>query len=381
MSLKVREAVYPQDAERIQPVWSWVYGLAAPTEPLDPPAEGEKWYLGEDDGTPAVACKVHAYRVARGDADLSCGGVASVATLSEHRQKGHGGRFMDEVLHLMRENGHSVSSLYAFRDPFYARSGYATCGWRWRIVCPAHRMPKVRCELPVRQVMPEDVASLASAHTAFVRTFSGSVVRTPQQWTKRLGQKPPLVYAVGDPVEAYAWVRITEFWGNVDVGETAWTTPRGYDAIMAVVRGIGHNQKTFTFMEPPNSRFLAAYYDQGVEASLYRQTMHRVLDVPKAVSALRPKGTGSFTFHVHDPQIKHNDGPWRVSWTDQGVDVVRAENAQLEFSIGSFSQAFMGMPAVRELAGHGLVTVHDPLALEQAERLLTPMPVCCMEFF
>ena len=225
MSLVVREASFPADADAMQSVWSWVYGLKAPTEPLDPPAEGEKWYIGLDEGVPAVACKVHGYAVARGDADLSCGGVASVATLSEHRQKGHGTRFMDEVLPLMRAHGHVISSLYAFRDPFYARSGYGTCGWRWKIVCPAHRMPKTKCDLPVRQVMPADVECLSGALTKFVRGFSGSVVRTPQQWQNRLGTKPPLIYAVGDPIEAYAWVRITDFWGNVDVGELVWTTP------------------------------------------------------------------------------------------------------------------------------------------------------------
>jgi predicted acetyltransferase len=289
---------------------------------------------------------------------------------------------MVEVLRQMREFGHHVSSLYAFRDPFYARSGYGTCGWRWKVVCPAHRMPKTKCPLPVRQVLAEDVASLSAVHTDFIRGFSGSVVRRPEDWKRRMGtSKPPLIYAIGDPVEAYLWVRITEFWGNVDVGELAWSTPRGYDAALAVVRGIGHNQKTFTWMEPPHSRFLAAHYDQGVEMSLYRQTMHRVLDVERAVRALKPVGTGAFSFSVRDEQVPENDGAWGVSWTDQGVDVSRSPRGDLAFSIAAFSQAYMGSPSVRELAAHGLIEVRDPLALETAERLFTPMPVCCMEFF
>ncbi|MEX2243057.1 MAG: GNAT family N-acetyltransferase [Fimbriimonadaceae bacterium] len=377
MSLVVREASFPADADAMQSVWSWVYSLRAPTEPLDPPAGGEKWYIGLEDGTPAVACKVHGYAVARGEADLSCGGVASVATLSEHRQKGHGTRFMDEVLALMRAHGHVISSLYAFRDPFYARSGYGTCGWRWKIVCPAHRMPKTKCDLPVRQVMPAEVECLSGALTKFVRGFSGSVVRTPEQWQNRLGTKPPLIYAVGDPIEAYAWVRITEFWGNVDVGELVWTTPRGYDAILAVVRGIGHNQKTFTFMEPPDSRFLAAHFDQGVEMSLYRQTMHRVLDVPKALEALKPTTSGEFTIGVKDAQVSDNDGPWKVTFEPGRVQVEKTNKAGINLHIGAFSQALMGSPSLGELAKKGLVQGDTA----EAEKLLTPMPVCCMEFF
>jgi predicted acetyltransferase len=381
MSFTVREAAFPTDADAVQKVWSWVYSLAAPKEPLEPPAEREKWYVGLEDGTPTTACKVHGYTVARGEADLSCGGVAAVATLSEHRKKGHGQRFMVDVLNLMREHGHVLSSLYAFRDPFYARSGYGTCGWRWKIVCPAHRMPKTECAMPVRQLVTTEVECLTDVHTQFVRGLSGSPLRTPAVWKRRMGTKPPLVYAIGDPIEAYLWVRITEFWGNVDVGEIAWSTPRGYEAVMSVLRGIGHNQNTFTWMEPPQSRFFAAHFDQGVEMSVYRQTMHRVLDVEKALKQLKPKGEGAFTFSVRDEQIADNDGAWSVSWTDQGVDVQRSPRGDIAFSIGAFSQAFMGAPSVAELARHGLIEVRDPLSLSMAERLFTPMPVCCMEFF
>lgn len=382
MSFVVREARYPDDAPKVHKVWSWVYRLAPPeAQEFDGPDPGERWYLGEVDGEVTTACAVNAYTVARGAVDLSCGGVAAVATLSEHRGKGYGVDFMVEVLHKMREEGHLISSLYAFRDPFYARVGYGTCGWRWKIVCPAHRMPKTANTMPVRQLMPEDVAQLSEVHTKFVRGFSGSPVRTSDDWKARMGKKPPMVYAIGDPIEAYLWVRIKEFWGDVDIGEIAWCTPRGYDAIMSVVRGIGHNQKTFTWMEPPHSRFLAGCFDQGVEMSIYRQTMHRVLDVEKAVASLKPEGEGELFFSVRDPHIAANDGAWRASWSGGTVQIEQSPRGDIAYPIGAFSQAFMGSPSTSELAQHGLIEVRNPDAIKAAEQLFTPMPVCCMEFF
>ncbi len=382
MAFTVREAIYPQDAAAVGKVWAWVYRLADPeTQEFDPPDEGDRWYIGEADGEVATACSVNGYKVARGEIDLSCGGVAAVATLSEHRGRGYAERFMVDVLRLMREAGHHISSLYAFRDPFYAKVGYGTCGWRWKIVCPQHRMPKTKNTMPVRQVKPEDVECLTDVHTRFVRKFSGSPLRGKDEWTSRLGKKPPLIYAIGDPIEAYLWVRITEFWGNVDVGEIAWSTPRGYDAIFTVLRNIGHNQKTFTWMEPPDSRTIAQHFDQGIEFSLYRQTMHRVLDVQECVKRLRPKGQGSFTFSVQDPHIPENDGAWSVAWNDGPPTIERSPRGDIAFTIGHFSQAFMGSPSVGELARHGLIDVRDPSAIETAERLFTPLPVCCMEFF
>lgn len=382
MAFTVREAKFPEDAAAVQKVWSWVYRLASPEDQeFDPPDERERWYIGEADGDVATACTVKGYIVARGDVDLSCGGVAAVATLSEHRGKGYAEKFMAEVLREMRNAGHLITSLYAFRDPFYAKVGYGTSGWRWKIVCPAHRLPKTTNSMPVRQVMPNEVECLGPVHTAFIRKLSGSVVRGKDEWKRRMGKKPPMVYAIGDPIEAYLWVRVTEFWGNVDVGEVAWSTPRGYDAVFAVLRNIGLNQKTFTWMEPPNSRTLAAHFDQGIECSIYRQTMHRVLDVPAAVQALRPKGSGTFTFSVRDQHLPENDGAWSVSWNEGPPRVERSPHGDLAFSIAAFSQAFMGSPSVRELADHGLVDVRDQNAIETAERLFTPMPVCCMEFF
>lgn len=383
MALTTREAVHENDAEKVQSVWSWVYGLAAPAEPLDPPVEGEKRYIGEEDGTTTTAARVLDYRVARGEAEFQCGGVAAVATLAEHRQKGHGSQFMKDLLHLMKDAGQVASSLYAFREPFYGRLGYAPCGWRWKIACPAHRFPHTENTLPTRQVPTSEVASLHDCYAAYIRNHSGSVMRTPVQWQKRMGNapKPPLVFAVGDPIEGYAWIRVTEFWGNADVGEIAWSTERGHQSILATVRAFCHNQTTITWMEPPNSRTLATYLDQGIECSLYRPTMHRVLDVPNAIKALKPKGTGAFAIEVHDELMPENSAVWQVSWTDQGVDVTKGKAPDLACDVRAFSQAFMGMPSLRELAAHSQIKVLDPNALETAERLFTPMPVCCMEFF
>jgi predicted acetyltransferase len=336
MSFVVREVRDPEDVPGVHKVWSWVYRLADPsTQEFEPPDAGDHWYLGEIDGEVATACAVYGYTVARGDVDLSCGGVGAVATLSEHRGKGYAEKFMGDVLRLMKDAGHHVTNLYAFRDPFYAKVGYGTCGWRWKIVCPAHRLPKKTNTMPVRQLAPEDVGQLSEVHTKFVRQMSGSPVRGAVEWRRRMGTKPPLVYAIGDPIEAYLWVRIKEFWGDVDVGEIAWSTPRGYDAIFSVLRNIGLNQKTFTFMEPPDSRFLAHCYDQGVEMSIYRQTMYRVLDLEGAVKRLKPKGEGELFFSVRDPHIAENDGAWRASWSGGPVQIEPSPRGDIAFSIAA----------------------------------------------
>lgn len=361
-------------------VWSWVYDSAPPKEEVDPPRDKELWYIGEEDGTPTTVCKVHHFDMARQNATMNLGGVGAVATLIEHRAKGYGQLFMQEVVREMREAGHVVSNLYAFRDPWYAKLGYATCGWRWKIACPSHRLPKTKQTLEARQIAPEETSVLTDCHTQFVRQISGSAIRDQQKWKNRMGKNPPIVYALGNPVEAYLWVRMpNQFWGNVDVGELVWTTHRGYESALALLKSIGHNQTTLTWMEPPNSRYLARYYDQGAEMSMYRQTMYRVLDVEKAVRRLKPATSGSISIGVTDPLIEDNNGAWRIEWTPEQVHTERSPRADIAFDIQTFSQVFMGAPSFDDLALD--IEVRNPNAIEPAKQLFTPTPVCCMEFF
>ncbi len=381
MPFVTREAKFPADAKTMWSAWSWTFRHKAPEEPLDSPDEGEKWYVAEKDGEPVSMCAVYDYKVVKGGAELSCGGVAGVATPPEHRQKGHGTTFMKDLLGIMKENGHTVSSLYAFRDPFYAKVGYATCGWRWKIVCPAGRLPHLKSELPVRQLDPADVFQLDAIYRQFTRPLSGSVLRTEKQWKDRMGKTAPLVFAVGDPIEAYAWVKITDFWANVEVGECAWSTPRGYDAVLALFRSLAHNQKTVTWCEPPHSPFIANHMDRDVEACYHRQTMHRVLDVPGAISSLKPESKGDFTIEIEDSVLKENNGAWQVWFDTSGANATKCKSGDLKMDIGAFSQAFMGSPSIAELAHTGRIDVRSIETLRTAQKLFTPTQVCCMDFF
>ena len=68
-------------------------------------------------------------------------------------------------------------------------------------------------------------------------------------------------------------------------------------------------------------------------------------------------------------------------FSSDGVEVTKADSAELHTDIGHFSQALMGSPSISQLAEQGAVRVDSQQALDAAEALLTPLPVCCMEFF
>lgn len=375
------ERVGPERWPEVGSIWSWVYGQSPPSEEPPEPREGEVFYLGTVSGEPAMACRVETYPIAIGDRTLSCGGVGAVGTLAEQRQSGAASNGMEALLHEMRREGHAVACLYAFRESFYRSFGYESCGWRWLLKAPVHRLPKVPCELPVVRIDPDEIGRLDDCYNAFIRARSGSSVRDARLWRHRLGKKPPMVFAIGDPIEAYCWGTMESFWGELSIGECAWSSGRGYESLLGFIRGWASNQTTVSWCEPPDSPFLAGYLDQGVSADVHRPSMFRVLDVAAVLAGIRTEATGSITLAVEDDLVPENAGPWTMECGPDGSQVSRGGEPDLLLDIRALTQIVLGQPSVNDLIRHEKVTIHKLENLALLNEAFSPRPVVCMEFF
>ena len=376
MSFETREA--GQDlALAWRGVVETVYRNRPSDEPFEPAREGEKRYLTLLDGRPASACSVTRTTVARNDKDLSCGCVAVVATLPEHRRTGAASRLMTDVLGTMRDEGLAISALYAFREPFYRKFGYATCGWRWQIKCPAHRLPRIDGGLPVRQVSAKDSPSLDPVYTSFARARSGSFMRTEADWKDRLGKRPPSIYAFGEPAEAYLWVNLSDFWGEAVVGEVAWTSSRGHASVLAFLSGIAASQSTVTWCEPRDGLFVPHYLDQAISVALHRPTMFRLIDLPLSLAPFLGEETG-LVLRVSDQLAPWNQGLWRLG---DSVERITEGDPDAEMGIDVLAQLVLGECSAWQLASVGLLKATSPAVVERLGRLFPQSSVVCMDFF
>lgn len=380
MNLEVLRVGENEQADWRQVV-SWVYAKQAPAPDAYPLDEGESRFVVRLDGAPAGASTVIDYNVARGTVDLRTGGVAGVATLPEFRRAGVADAMMRSLLGFMHEDGMALTALYGFRETYYRKFGYETSGWRYQIKCPQGRLPKVSSDLKVRQIDATQLDQLEPVYTAFIRARSGSPFRTPADWTHRMGKKTPMIYVIGDTPEAYLWVHLEEFWGDVNVGEIAWKSREGYEGCLSLLGSLCSNQSTVTWSEPPDSPFVSRFMDQGVTVTINRATMFRVIGVQEALFPFKSMEQLEFSFELIDPDCPWNNGRWKVDCGAYGTQVARAETADFSIGIGAFSQAVMGQPSLRQLADQGMVSVTNPKGLDAACRLLNPMPVVCMEFF
>jgi predicted acetyltransferase len=307
-----------------------------------------------------------------------------VAVLPEVRQRGIGHEMMLWSLAEMKRRGHALAALYAFRESYYRRLGYEVVGRRFKLTVPQHRLPRLDVDMLLRQLTTSDLHLLDPCYREFGRKVAGVNHRTAHQWNQRMGKTPPLIYAVGDPVQAYAWVSFEgTFWEPLTVGEFVYSSIESYRNLLGALAGLCINRSALVWYEPSTGPYLTRYLDQGSIAALERPAMFRVLDVPAALRCLLPLPglSGEFTFEVDDPQMPENSGPWRVIYDADGVIVTRCDEAALHFDVPTFTQALLGEPSLTQLMSEGWVRVDDPRQSAAAEALLYPQPVCLLDFF
>lgn len=364
--------------EGYQAVGSMTYNDGLVTE-LPAPRFGVERYVGLVGDEVVGICSILPMNATRGAATVPCGGVGSVAVAPERRRGGVGQGMMDGLVRLLRERDVPLASLYAYREPFYAKSGYAVVGKRLRLTAPVHRLPRVEPELPVRRLTPADWAVLAPCHAAYAHARSGVHVRGEAMWARVLNENRPLaIYAAGDPVEGYVAVsHKTEFWTEQGLSEVVWSTPRGYRGCLELMRQIAINKTSVGWYEPSDSPYYALYLDQGVEAKVERPAMFRVNDVPAALRLLRPTAEGETRLFVRDDVVPENEGPWHVRFSPEGVAVEPCEGHDVAMDVRRFAQAFLGEPSLDDLVRLGQVE-GDASALA---RLLPPSPTICGDFF
>jgi predicted acetyltransferase len=379
----------PDDQAEVLRLWEIAFGggqVQSSTRDHFPPFEPV--YLVPGAHGIQGALKIHDFEAHCRGAWLPCGGIGGVAVMPEARQSGVAAAMMQSSLRTMYEGGVCLSNLYAFRESFYRRFGWECVGSRVRITCPNHRLPRLKSELESRRLNLADWPQLEAAYATFAANYSGMCRRDAARWEhfQHLTDPAPLVFAVGDPVEAYAIARATaRSWKQQEVLEVVWASPRGYRAVLSLISGLTFNHAALTWQEPGDGPFCTGWFDQGVEVQLVRPWMYRVVHLPRTLAALHSEGTGQFTLAVEDPHLPENQGPWRVSFED-GVTRVEptggaSGDADLVTTIGHFTQAVLGEPSLGQLIRQGFVTVHDPAAADAAQRWLTPQRIFCLEAF
>jgi predicted acetyltransferase len=347
-------------------------------------SNGRHGYVAERDGQIVGALTVLDMDCTRDGSTVSSAGVCAVAVLPHVRRGGIGSKLMANSVRLFEEDGYAVTSLYAYREPFYRQFGYEVGGTINQIRCPTHRLPKTHGVLPIRQLDADQFDELRPCFVSFAKRYSGMHTRCSDTWWQLNEADPPFVaYVAGDPIEAYIILQIGDgFWNDQAIREFIWTTHQGYDAMLEVISGLCINKSGAKWSEPGGSPMISRYYDQGLEVSQRRPISYRILNLPKTLAILKPWEKGCFTFAIQDEIIESNSGTWSIEFDDNSVITTKTNRpADFEFDVRTLTQAWLGEPSFDDLANDGLIRILNPNKLNAARALFRPCRVYCADAF
>ena len=83
--------------------------------------------LFDDSGKPCSTASIEPFTVRFNGKNAQMGGIGSIATLPQERNKGYVRKLLKFCCEEMRENGQIFSYLFPFSNPYYRQFGYECC--------------------------------------------------------------------------------------------------------------------------------------------------------------------------------------------------------------------------------------------------------------
>ncbi len=308
-------------------------------EPLDEAALHIRMGVFSDDGRLLSAMMQIPYTVRFNGQDTKLVGIGGVVTDPVARRGGAIRQMFEEGLPRLYHEGHVFSALYPFSFRFYGKFGYTWAEmWQNRAVRTADVRRDLQKADEIVRVLPDmaDDQGMAQVYAAYIADKELAFHRDAWMW-KDVRKGTPW----GDLTHAYVLKiggRAAAYWvGQVVKGaettlrirDMAWSTPRGRDAIFAMLRDM--NEVQVIEMSCRGGFDLRSMVEEAydVEEKGSAPGMVRVVNAEKALALLTaPPVTGALTLDVADGQISENNGRFTVTSDGEHLTVSRAPDAE-----------------------------------------------------
>ena len=376
---------------------------APPGETEDAKPEVPKTRLGVFDGPRLVACAIiNPLTLAWGDADAPLGGIGGVACTADQRGRGHVGRLLGESLQAMRDAGQYLSGLYPFSFSFYRRHGWDWVGEQKQYLVPTSELkagPEGR-----RLTMydgPDALEIARPVYEQFARRHYGMGLRretapgdAASYWWKRTldyggnGNRITYVQVYSDPAtgqpEGYLTFLYPEDGDTGQVGDFIANTPAAYRGLLSVLHYYGVQVEKVSLSAPMDDPLALHLMHWDLETKVKPLFMGRVVDVPAALTALRPEVdlSGKVVLQVADGQCDWNHQTFAIT-IDAGQIAVTLTPAApgITLDIQTLSQAYWGQPSLDRLRAAERLSVTDEAQYALLSRLLPPRICFLRDFF
>ena len=289
-----------------------------------------------------------------------------MACLPAARGKGYAGDTVRFALERMKEAGQMTSILTPFHWGFYQNLGWDWTGARRRYSILSRALPSDPETEFVRAATLADRPGINALYVAFAAQYRGMVVRTDTEWNHMLNDRKKeytyaFVYEKEGRIEGYL---VFHGWKEEEtrIREFLALTPRAQRALLGLLRRHEMQVKKFAWNGPENDMLWNQFMHWDIETKLIALQMARIVDLPGALSLLRPSADKNSTVDlaIRDANAPWNEGVWQIT-LEAGRVEVKASQAlpQVEMDIRQATQAFFGSPTLEDIRRAERLTVHD----------------------
>lgn len=364
-----------------------------------------EWCMGAFDGSMLVAgLTIVPFEQHMMGASISFGGIATVASLPEHRRGGHVSALLRAALVRMHERGQALSGLYTPHFSLYRKFGweiaYRVLSYSFAPKSVALRRPRPRGSY--ERITAAGWERLSSIRQEATRGANGPLSRDEGRWRSQVfsdnlrADRDVVVWSdAAGQARGYAAYGQRRGPGSGADPETVvrvadWVALDGeaYAALLAYL--LSHDLASRIVMmasedEPIASQFVEPALLQDTQRAYFGMAL-RLVDVQKAFAERpAPVGCGGIevVIGVEDAEAPWNSGVWRIS--SGGLRLVAersSDNPAIEVDAAVLGPLYNGFISPAGAARAGLLSHSDDGALERLQRLLavTSRPFCIDDF-
>jgi len=276
-------------------------------------------------------------------------GVGSVCVSPEHRRRGVADVMMRGALREMRQRGHALSGLYAWRGSFYRKFGYGVAEYVHQLSISPPVLPVSDESRWVRRSMLPDRPAVQALYERIAQQGHFALQRSQDWWTQRLWTYPGdwVVYEGRrrGQIEGYLYYEVDTSSGpfklDVALNEFVAATPAAHRGLIGHLASLSDQVREIQHVTTSDNGWLellrsAENLRPGSDISVYSDTgnvanglMLRITDVKLGLEAfpVRTSARGEVTLEVDDPVVPQNTRVYRVR-ASEGHLTVRVQAGQ-----------------------------------------------------
>lgn len=299
---------------------------------------------------------------------LKMGGIAMVVSDPEHRRRGYIRELMNFLIERMYEEGYSVSTLYPFKDTFYASFGYVNTPPTVRMEFNPNLLSKWK-KLPqgysVKRMDHEEAFPYyKEIHSKAMEKVHGGVKRTEKRW-REYDQQSPAWYAVvfnsngnAEGVMKYIYKGFGSGFewaeeGRINISDFWTLTPKAKHSLFNFL--FLHADQIVKVRLPTNPAE-SSYYNwlQGyftTELSPINIWMARIINVQKTLNNMPTAAKINLKVNVIDSLLKDNNQTFAIAVKNNELIVTPLgdKKADLELTIEGLTALVYGVLSAEEL--------------------------------